>query len=353
MSKTTSQVDINAWHLSLSMAPFLLIALLLVYLFTLNSFKAKKMGHPAEVEVLSKALSGIGVDEKSLVSILTKSHHEHKRSIRRGCSQFFFEDERQFERWNDDAIRTLKGEFKRFKDAVVLSLMHPWERDARLLKKALKKGPQQYGVIVEIACTRSSEQLLGARKAYHSLFERSIEEDLAAHIKDSERKLLVALVSAYRYEGPKVKEDTAKSEAKALLNAIKNADKRRLIEDEEVIRILTTRSKPHLKEVYEQYKKISGKSITEDFEAELFLKETVECLCTPHTYFTKVFDTALRVDANEDAKKALTRLITTQEAGNFKGVSAKFAHKIEERVKGAYKDVLLGVLARGEMNGQV
>ncbi|KAK6271475.1 hypothetical protein POUND7_008573 [Theobroma cacao] len=251
------------------------------------------------------------------------------------------------------------------KDAVVLSLMHPWERDARLLKKALKKGPQQYGIIVEIACTRSSEQLLGARKAYHSLFERSIEEDLAAHIKGSERKLLVALVSAYRYEGPKVKEDTAKSEAKALLNAIKNADKRRLIEDEEVIRILTTRSKPHLKEVYEQYKKISGKSITEDFEAELFLKETIECLCTPHTYFTKqenlsidclsfqVFDTALRVDANEDAKKALTRLITTQEAGYFKGVSTKFAHKIEDRVKGAYKEVLLGVLARGEMNGQV
>ncbi|XP_021297335.1 annexin D4-like isoform X2 [Herrania umbratica] len=221
------------------------------------------MGHPAEVEVLSKALSGIGVDEKSLVSILTKSHHEHKISIRRGCSQLFFEDERQFERWNDDAIKTLKGEFKRFKNAVVLSLMHPWERDARLLKKALKKGPQQYGVIIEIACTRSSEELLGARKAYHSLFERSIEEDLAAHIKGSERKLLVALVSAYRYEGPKVKGDTAKSEAKALLNAIKNADKRRLIEDEEVIRILTTRSKPHLKEVYEQFKKICGKSITE------------------------------------------------------------------------------------------
>ncbi|EOY21204.1 Uncharacterized protein TCM_012589 [Theobroma cacao] len=73
------------------------------------------MGHPAEVEVLSKALSGIGVDEKSLVSILTQSHHEHKRTIKRGCSQFFVEDERHFERWNDDAIKTLKAEFKRFK----------------------------------------------------------------------------------------------------------------------------------------------------------------------------------------------------------------------------------------------
>ncbi|MBA0566525.1 hypothetical protein Golob_011335, partial [Gossypium lobatum] len=291
---------------------------------------------------------GIGVDEKSLVSILTKSQNEHKKSMRKGCSKFFLEDERQFERWNDSAIKSLKAEFKLFKDVVVLSLMHPWERDARLLKKALKKGPPHYNVIVEIACTRSSDQLLGARKAYHSLFDRSIEEDLASHVKGSERKLLVALVSAYRYEGPKVKEDAAKSEAKALLNAIKNNNgdhKKKAMEEDEVIWILTTRSKPHLKVVYEQYKKISAKTITEDLEVELLLKETVECLCTPQTYFTRVFDTALREDAKEDAKKALTRLVATQEDVDLKGIAAKFEDKIKERVKGAYKDVLLGVLA--------
>ncbi|KAG4148369.1 hypothetical protein ERO13_D05G282600v2 [Gossypium hirsutum] len=306
------------------------------------------MANPCEVEVLNNALSGIGVDEKSLVSILTKSQNEHKKSMRKGCSKFFLEDERQFERWNDSAIKSLKAEFKLFKDVVVLSLMHPWERDARLLKKALKKGPPHYNVIVEIACTRSSDQLLGARKAYHSLFDRSIEEDLASHVKGSERKLLVALVSAYRYEGPKVKEDAAKSEAKALLNAIKNNNgdhKKKAMEEDEVIWILTTRSKPHLKVVYEQYKKISAKTITEDLEVELLLKETVECLCTPQTYFTRVFDTALREDAKEDAKKALTRLVATQEDVDLKGIAAKFEDKIKERVKGAYKDVLLGVLA--------
>ncbi|KAK6261416.1 hypothetical protein QUC31_007232 [Theobroma cacao] len=172
------------------MASFLFIARPQIYLSTLHNFKAKKMGHPAEVEVLSKALSGIGVDEKSLVSILTQSHHEHKRTIKRGCSQFFVEDERHFERWNDDAIKTLKAEFKRFKDAVVFSLLHPWEKHACLLKKALKKGPQQYGVIIEIACTKPSEELLTVRKVYHSLFEGSSEEDLAAHIKGSECKVL-------------------------------------------------------------------------------------------------------------------------------------------------------------------
>lgn len=76
-------------------------------------------------------------------------------------------------------------------------------------------------------------------------------------------QLLVALVSAYRYEGPKVKDDTAKSEAKTLAHAIKNADKRNPIEDDEVIRILSTRSKPHLKEIYKHYQEISGHNIDE------------------------------------------------------------------------------------------
>ena len=66
--------------------------------------------------------------------------------------------------------------------------MHPWERDARLLWEAVYKGPK-YGILVEIACTRSSEELLGARRAYHSLFEHSIEEDIAFHIHSFEKKV--------------------------------------------------------------------------------------------------------------------------------------------------------------------
>lgn len=74
---------------------------------------------------------------------------------------------------------------------------------------------------------------------------------------------MVALVSAYRYEGSKVKDDTAKSEAKTLSNAIKNAHKKPITEDEEVIRILATRSKPHLQAVYKHYKEISSKNLDE------------------------------------------------------------------------------------------
>lgn len=70
-------------------------------------------------------------------------------------------------------------------------------------------------------------------------------------------------MSSYRYEGPKVNEEIAKSEAKTLFAAIKNADKKNPIEDEEVVRILTTRSKPHLKAIFKHYKEINGKNIDE------------------------------------------------------------------------------------------
>lgn len=75
---------------------------------------------------------------------------------------------------------------------------------------------------------------------------------------------MVGLVSAYRYEGPKVNEELAKSEAKALGNAIKSAGtKGDLLVNDEVIRILTTRSKLHLRATFKHYKEIFGKSIEE------------------------------------------------------------------------------------------
>lgn len=77
-------------------------------------------------------------------------------------------------------------------------------------------------------------------------------------------QLLVELVSAYRYEEPKPKDDATKSEAEVLAHIIKSTNnKRSLVDDDEVIKILSTRSKPHLNQLYEQYKNISNKNLDE------------------------------------------------------------------------------------------
>uniref|UniRef100_A0A3Q7F6Z1 Annexin n=1 Tax=Solanum lycopersicum TaxID=4081 RepID=A0A3Q7F6Z1_SOLLC len=56
----------------------------------------------------------------------------------------------------------------------------------------------------------------------------------------------------------KLNEDLAKSEAKVFVNAL--AKKTNLIEDKEIVRILSIRSKLHLKAIYSRYKEMSGNS---------------------------------------------------------------------------------------------
>ncbi|PSS24414.1 Annexin like [Actinidia chinensis var. chinensis] len=309
-----------------------------------------------EVDVVGKSFLGLGVDEKSLISILGKWNKDEARTFRT-LTTFFIQDERNFEIWLVEHLEQLKREFLRFQGAIVLWTMHPWERDARLIKKALIDGPKSYNVLVEIGCTRKSDELMGARKAYHSLYECSIEEDVASIVIDVERKLFVALVSSYRYEGPKVHEDTAKSEAKTLYNAVINAGKKHPLEDEDVVRILSTRSKLHLKSVFKYYKEFSnGKGMEEEVEVYLSLKHTVECLSTPHTYFIKVLEEAINPDADEKMKEGLTRVIVTQADVDMKVIKKEYpkkngaalVDKIEHMANGNFKNFLLTLLARGE-----
>ncbi|XP_057498056.1 annexin D4-like [Actinidia eriantha] len=307
-----------------------------------------------EVDVVVESFSGFGVDENSLISILGKWNKDEAKTFRT-LTTFFIEDKRNFEKWVVEHLDQLKREFLRFQGAIVLWTMHPWERDARLINEALIDGPKSYNVLVEIGCTRKSDELFGARKAYHSLYNRSIEEDVASIITGVERKLFVALVSSYRYEGPKVHEETAKSEAKMLYNAVVNAGKKHPLEDEDVVRILSTRSKIHLKSVFKHYKEISGRDMEENVEAYPSLIHTVECLSTPHTYFTKVLEEAINLHADEKVKGGLTRVIVTRADVDMKVIKEEYRkknggtliNKIEGMANGNFKDFLLTLLARG------
>ncbi|GAA0165956.1 calcium-binding protein [Lithospermum erythrorhizon] len=309
-----------------------------------------------EFKALTKAFSGLGVDEKSLVTILGKWNQEKRQAFRKGTPQFFKEDDQQFERWLEGHVLQLRQEFLRFKDAIVAWTMHPWERDARIYHEALRSGPR-FDMLIETACTRSSEDLLGARKAYHSLFERSIEEDITTYcIQASERKLLIALVSAYRYEGPNVHQETAKSEAKIIYNAVKNGAKKKPIEDDEVVFLLSTRSKLHLQAIYKHYKGVSGKFLDEDLVGEMTMKQVVQCLVSPPAYFSQVLHASLRTDVSEAARDSVTRIIITRADVDMKQIKEEYLkkhgiplpQKLEEVANGNYKEFLLTVASTSD-----
>ncbi|KAG9443692.1 hypothetical protein H6P81_015032 [Aristolochia fimbriata] len=308
------------------------------------------MASAQDLEALTKAFSGFGVDESFIVAVSGKWQPEHLTGYRKVGTDFFRDDERSFEKWDVAHIAKLKTEFSRFKKAVVQWAMHPWERDARFANEVVHKGPS-LDVLVEVASTRSSEELLGARKAYHSLFHRSLEEDVASHLHGTSRKLFVALVSSYRYEGPWVNPELAISEAKTLGKAIKEPG---AILNEEVVRILSTRSKKQLKLTFDQYNEIFGTAIEKDLEGDLVLQATVECLASPATYYSKVLFKALSKEADETAKKALSRVVVTRADVDMKEIKEEFGKlygisleaKVAQVTSGNYKDFLLALIAR-------
>lgn len=65
-------------------------------------------------------------------------------------------------------------------------------------------------------------------------------------------------------------DDLAKSEAKVFVNALKDAKKKNLIEDEEIVRILSIRSKLHLKAICSHYKEMTGNFLDEVTKKEFY-----------------------------------------------------------------------------------
>jgi annexin D len=68
----------------------------------------------------------------------------------------------------------------RVQRAVYHWMLGPAERQAVMANAATECLQEECAVIVEIACANSSAELVAVKKAYHALYRRSLEEDVAA-----------------------------------------------------------------------------------------------------------------------------------------------------------------------------
>ncbi|KAK1302620.1 Annexin D2 [Acorus calamus] len=125
-------------------------------------------------------------------------------------------------------------------------------------------------------------------------------------------RLLVPLVSSYSYGGTEVNMTLAKSEAKILHEKI--AEK--AFHDDELIRILTTRSKAQLNATFNLYNNEFGNAINKDLKSDpkddflTALRAIVHCLTYLDKYFEKVLHLAINKMGTDEG--ALTRVVTTQ-----------------------------------------
>ncbi|KAJ1414966.1 Annexin [Sesbania bispinosa] len=298
-----------------------------------------------DAEALRKAFKGWGADDKAIIAILGHRNVYQRQQIRKAYEELF----------QEDLIKRLESEISGdFERAVYRWMLEPADRDAVLVNVAIRNGNKDYHVVAEIACVLSAEELLAVRRAYHNRYKHSLEEDVAANTTGHLRQLLVGLVTSYRYEGDEINTRLAQTEANILHESVKEKKGNY----EEVIRILTTRSKTQLVATFNRYRDEHGISISkklldqtsDDFHKALHT--AIRCINDHKKYYEKVLRNAIEsVGTDEDA---LTRVIVSRAEKDLKDIkevyfkrnSVHLEHAVAKETSGDYKKFLLALLGK-------
>ncbi|CAL0303570.1 unnamed protein product [Lupinus luteus] len=298
-----------------------------------------------DAEALRDAVKGWGTDEKAVIAILCHRDAYQRQLIREAYQDLY----------EEDLIKRLESELSGdFESAMYRWILEPAERYALLANVAIRNASKDYHVIVEISCVLDPEELLVVKRAYQNRYKHSLEEDVAAHTSGHLRQLLVGLVSTFRYGGDEINARLAKNEADILHEAIK--DKKH--NHEEVIRVLSTRSKTQLVATFNRYRDEHGISITKkllDEESDDFLKAVhvaIRCINDHKKYYEKVLRNAIkRVGTDEDG---LTRVFVTRAEKDLKDIeelyykrnSVHLEDAVAKEISGDYKRMLLTLLGK-------
>ncbi|CAK9159145.1 unnamed protein product [Ilex paraguariensis] len=169
-------------------------------------------------------------------------------------------------------------------------------------------------------------------------------------------ELLVPLVSAFRYEGDDLNMTLAKSEAKILHEKISD----KAYSDEELIRILTTRSKAQLNATLNHYNNHFGNAVNKDLKTDpedeylKLLRATIKCLTCPEKYFEKVLRLAInRLGTDEGA---LTRVVATRAEVDMHRIKEEYQRRnsvpldraVAGDTSGDYEKMLLALIGHGD-----
>ncbi|KAJ4804796.1 Annexin [Rhynchospora pubera] len=303
-----------------------------------------------DAKSLWKAFDGMGKDDNAIKELLCHRTSAQISQIARAYEELY--KEKLMDRLNQEFSSFLQLHSK---PAIMQWTMNPAERDAKWAYKATKekKGERGSLMIIEIACGSSPDHLMAVRKAYSTLYSRSLEEEIAftSAFKEPLREFLVQLVTSYRYNGDNADESSAQSEAAILYNGIQA---NHLLQDQ-VMRMISLRSKSQVKATIRHYEKEYGKTFEEEIAActspfSDLMKVVVRCLVSPEKHFAEVIRASMEGLGTDE--EALTRGVISRAEIDMELIKEEYkrrykttlTHDVIEDTSGLYKDILLALI---------
>ncbi|KAE8292467.1 Annexin A1 Annexin I Annexin-1 Calpactin II Calpactin-2 Chromobindin-9 [Larimichthys crocea] len=263
-----------------------------------------------DAAVLEKAIKTKGVDENTIIEILVKRSNEQRQQIKEAYQQA-----------SGKPLETvLKSALKGDLEDVVLALLKtPAQYDAQQLKLAMKGLGTDEDTLIEILASRTNREILDKE----SLQGRIQEGPGGPH-------------QAGRTEG--VNEVLVDSDARSLYEA---GEGRKGKNCSVFIEILTSRSAPHLRKVFERYSKYSKVDVAKAIDLEMkgdienCLTALVKCAGSRPAFFAEKL--YLSMKGKGTRKAILTRIMVSRSEIDMKRIKDEYK---KAHGKTLYQDIL-------------
>nr|XP_020860369.1 annexin A9 isoform X1 [Phascolarctos cinereus] len=285
-----------------------------------------------DVQRLLEAIAGQGVDQGTIVDVLTNRNGEQRQLIARAFQ----------ERTQQDLLKSLQAALSGSLEKIVVALLKPAAQyDAHELRAALKDISSAEDVGVEILSTRSPPQLQECLTIYKHDFQVEIENDVRSETSGLLRDLLLALAKGTRESYSGIKDyNLAEQDAQALQEAGEMGT------GETWIMILTQRNTEHLNRVFDQYQRHSGQEIEDGIQkyfhesAQTALLTLASVIRNIPLYFAEKLHQALQ--GAEPNYQVLMRILISRSETDLLSIRAEFKKKFGKSLYSSLQETMRG-----------
>ncbi|XP_055141564.1 annexin A6 isoform X1 [Symphalangus syndactylus] len=294
-----------------------------------------------DAEALYTAMKGFGSDKEAILDIITSRSNRQRQEVCQSYKSLY----------GKDLIADLKYELTGKFERLIVGLMRPPAYcDAKEIKDAISGIGTDEKCLIEILASRTNEQMHQLVAAYKDAYERDLEADVIGDTSGHFQKMLVVLLQGTREEDDVVSEDLVQQDVQDLYEA---GELKWGTDEAQFIYILGNRSKQHLRLVFDEYLKTTGKPIEASIRGELsgdfekLMLAVVKCIRSTPEYFAERLFKAMKGLGTRD--NTLIRIMVSRSELDMLDIREIFRTKYEKSLysmikndtSGEYKKTLL------------
>ncbi|XP_060271911.1 annexin A6 isoform X2 [Ovis aries] len=294
-----------------------------------------------DAETLYNAMKGFGSDKEAILELIISRSNRQRQEICQNYKSLY----------GKDLIADLKYELTGKFERLIVGLMRPPAyADAKEIKDAISGIGTDEKCLIEILASRTNKQIHQLVAAYKDAYERDLEADITGDTSGHFRKMLVVLLQGTREEDDVVSEDLVQQDVQDLYEA---GELKWGTDEAQFIYILGNRSKQHLRLVFDEYLKTTGKPIEASIRGELsgdfekLMLAVVKCVRSTAEYFAERLFKAMKGLGTRD--NTLIRIMVSRSELDMLDIREIFRTKYEKSLysmikndtSGEYKKALL------------